>query len=58
MFIVCWVLNNIKRGNKRFDSPSYPVHNHPIFNTDILNFMFVICNNKPQEGFESLILII
>ena len=58
MFIVCWTLNNIKRGNKRFDSPSYLVHNQPIFNTDILNFMFVICNNKPQEGFESLILII
>ena len=24
MFIVCWALNNIKRGNKRFDSPSLP----------------------------------
>ena len=60
MFIVCWALNNIKRGTNDLTHPaSCPVHNQQIFNTDILNFMFVICNNKPQEGFEpSLISII
>ena len=59
MFTVCWALNNIKRGTNDLTHPaSCPVHNQQIFNTDILNFMFVICNNKPQEVFESLISII
>ena len=49
MFIVCWTLNNIKRGNKRFDSPSYLVHNQPIFNTDILTLCSLYATINPRK---------